>query len=48
MVGLEPGVVVYTCKFSTQEAEAGGYQVQGQPGLHSEILPQKNKTGVRS
>jgi hypothetical protein len=26
---------------STQEAEAGGFQVQGQAGLHSETLSQK-------
>jgi hypothetical protein len=29
------GVVVYTCNSSTWKAEAGGSQVQGQPGLHS-------------
>jgi hypothetical protein len=27
-----------------QEAEAGGSQVQGQPGLHGETLSQQNET----
>jgi hypothetical protein len=39
----EQGVVVHAFNPSTQEAEAGGLQVQGQPGLHSETLPHKNK-----
>jgi hypothetical protein len=29
---------------STPEAEAGGLQIQGQPGLHSETLSQKRNT----
>jgi hypothetical protein len=32
-------VMVHTCNSSTQEAEAGRTQVQGQPGLHGEALP---------
>jgi hypothetical protein len=32
---------VYTCNPSTQEVEAGGYQVRGQPRLYSETLYQK-------
>lgn len=35
---LCPGVVVYTCKFSTGEVEAGGLQIYSQPGLHSKTL----------
>jgi hypothetical protein len=34
---LELGMVVYACNLSTWEAEAGGFPVQGQPGLHSEF-----------
>jgi hypothetical protein len=34
-------MVVHICNPSIWEAEAGGWQVGGQPGLHSEILPQK-------
>jgi hypothetical protein len=37
-------MVVYTYYSSTQETEAGGWWVRGQPGLHSEILPQKTQT----
>jgi hypothetical protein len=33
----KPSVVVYICNTSTQEAETGGSQVQGQPGLHYEF-----------
>jgi hypothetical protein len=33
-------VVVRTYNPSTQEAKAGGSGVQGQSGLHSEILPE--------
>jgi hypothetical protein len=33
-------VVAHTYSHSTQETEAGGSQVQGQPGLHSESLSQ--------
>jgi hypothetical protein len=32
------GIVAHTCNFSTGEAEAGGSQVSGQPGLNSKIL----------
>jgi hypothetical protein len=39
----EPGLLVYTCNSSTWEAETGGLQIQGQPGLHSESLSQKKK-----
>jgi hypothetical protein len=31
------GMVVCTCNCNTQEAEAGGLQVRGQPELHSEF-----------
>jgi hypothetical protein len=34
------GQVAHTCNPSTPEAEAGGSQVLGQPGLHQETLPQ--------
>jgi hypothetical protein len=37
-----PDMVINTCKSSTHKAEAGGLQVWGQPGLHSETLSQKN------
>lgn len=39
-------MVVHTCNPNTQDAEAGGSQAAGQLGLHSMILPQreKNKT----
>jgi hypothetical protein len=36
-------VVAYTCNPITLKAEAGGPRVQDQPGLHNEILSQKNK-----
>jgi hypothetical protein len=39
----EPSVVVYTYDPSTQEAEIGRSEVQGQPGLCSENLSQKPK-----
>jgi hypothetical protein len=36
-IWIEPGTVAHTCNTpATQEAEAGGSQVQDQPGLHSE------------
>jgi hypothetical protein len=35
---MELSVVMHTCNSSTQEAEAGGLRVPGQPGLHSETL----------
>jgi hypothetical protein len=34
------GVVVHACNPSTQEAEAGGFPVQGQAGLPSKTLSQ--------
>jgi hypothetical protein len=30
--------LVNECNASTWEAEAGGWRIQGQPGLHGEIL----------
>jgi hypothetical protein len=33
----KPGVVVQACNSSTREAEAGGAQVWGRPGLQSEL-----------
>jgi hypothetical protein len=41
------GVVVHTCNSSTQEAQAEGAQVPGQPGLHSEtqLIKNKNRKG---
>jgi hypothetical protein len=36
-------MVVHTCNLSTGKAEAGVQQVQSQPELHSETLPQKKK-----
>jgi hypothetical protein len=38
----EPGVVAQACNLSTQEAETGGSQIQGQPGLPG--LQSKNET----
>jgi hypothetical protein len=35
----------YTCNPSTQETEAGGLQVQGQPDLHIEAQFQNNRAG---
>lgn len=35
--------MVHPCNSSTQEAEVGESEVQGQPGLHSNILSQKNE-----
>jgi hypothetical protein len=35
------GMVAYICNFSTWEAEEGGSQVQGQPGLYQVTWPQK-------
>jgi hypothetical protein len=42
------GMLVYTCNPTTLEAEAEGAQVQGQPGLHNEILSHtyKQKTPI--
>jgi hypothetical protein len=38
---LKLDVVVHTCNLSTEEAEAGGLQVQGQPGLYNKTLSLK-------
>jgi hypothetical protein len=35
------GLVVHAYNPSTEEAEAGGFQTQGQPGLYSNLLSQK-------
>jgi hypothetical protein len=35
-------MVLHICNPSTQKDEAGESQVQGQPGLQSEILSQNN------
>jgi hypothetical protein len=37
------GVVAHTCNYSTQEAEATGSQVWGQPWIHSETLLRKRE-----
>jgi hypothetical protein len=41
---MQLGMVVQACSLSTQEAEAGGWKVPGQPGLYSEIRSQKKKS----
>jgi hypothetical protein len=39
-------VVVYVCNASNQEAEAGGSQVQSQPGLHSKnVIEERRERG---
>jgi hypothetical protein len=38
---MELGMVVHACNSSTQEAEARGKQVRGQPGLDSKMVSQK-------
>jgi hypothetical protein len=40
-------MVVYVCDLSTQEAETGGSQVQGPPGLHSKSLTPKIKKEIK-
>lgn len=40
---IKPGVVVCTCNLSTREAEAGGLQVWGKPGLCSKVLFQEKE-----
>jgi hypothetical protein len=40
---IMPGVLVDTCNTCTQEVEARGLRVWGQPGLHSETLSQKTR-----
>jgi hypothetical protein len=42
-----PGVVIHDCNSSTQESEAGGLRVQGQPRLHSQTL-KKLRAGCSS
>jgi hypothetical protein len=37
------GMVTHVCNSITPEAEAGGLQIPGQPGLHRETLYQKKK-----
>jgi hypothetical protein len=37
--------VVSTYNSSTQDAEEGGSQVRGQPGLHRETISPKNNVG---
>jgi hypothetical protein len=37
------GVVLHTYNPNTWEKEAGGLEVQDDPGLHNKTLPQKNK-----
>jgi hypothetical protein len=39
----KPGMVVHAYCPSTQEADARESGIQGQPGIHSEILSQKRK-----
>jgi hypothetical protein len=41
------GMVVHVCNPCTQETEAGGSQVQDQPGLHTGILSPKKKQQKR-
>jgi hypothetical protein len=39
---LKPSMVLHTCCLCTQEAEAGGWQVEGHPGLHlKNLYPRK-------
>jgi hypothetical protein len=39
----QPGTVSHPCNPSTQEAEAQGLRVQGQPGLHSKTMSKEKK-----
>jgi hypothetical protein len=41
--GKKQGMVAHNCNPHTQEAEAGGSRVWGQPGLPTETLSQKTK-----
>jgi hypothetical protein len=41
-------MVTQACNLSNQEAEAGGSQVGGQPGLHSETLSQKKNQKTKN
>jgi hypothetical protein len=40
---LEPHKVVHACNPNTQEVEAGGSPVPGQPDLHTDTLSKVNK-----
>jgi hypothetical protein len=44
---MYPGVVTHTYNPHTWEAEAGGSEVQSQPGLHSEILFQNKQANKK-
>jgi hypothetical protein len=44
--GEKQGMVAHTCGPSTWEAETKGMLVQGQPGLHSETLSQKDQRSL--
>jgi hypothetical protein len=35
-------MVAHACNYSTREAEVGGWQIQGQPRLYTDTLPQNN------
>lgn len=41
------GVVAQGCNPSNQEAEAGGSWVQGQPGLNTKILSERQREGKK-
>jgi hypothetical protein len=45
-IQLQLGIVAHICNLSTQEAEAGKSQVQGQPGINSKILSPKKKKKI--
>jgi hypothetical protein len=36
-------MLIHTCNVGTWKAEAGGSQIQGQPGLHREPVSKQNK-----
>jgi hypothetical protein len=40
------GIVVHAYNPSTRETEAGGWKVQGQPGLHNETLSLKKEKKI--
>jgi hypothetical protein len=40
-------MVFHTCRHSTQEAEAGGLQVPGQPGLYNEREKERERKRER-
>jgi hypothetical protein len=41
------GVVVNTYSPSTQETEAGGWRVEGEPGLHIKTLSQNKQKEIK-